>query len=179
MPETVNVVASGKLGREIDVSSVGEDIDAIVSYPEKDYTNDVVYLRRDEGSPMVTLFRSGSYHITGGNSLDETERMKDWMVDVLGELGIETSPTFAIKNIVQTADLGREVNLNALTIGLGLEQTEYEPEQFPGVVYRPPDIDCVFLVFGSGKVVIPGASDVETGAEGFELLKSRIEDLLG
>ena len=28
MPEIVNVVASGKLGREIDVSSVGEDVDA-------------------------------------------------------------------------------------------------------------------------------------------------------
>jgi TATA-box binding protein (TBP) (component of TFIID and TFIIIB) len=39
---------------------------------------------------MVTLFRSGSYHITGGNSLDETERMKDWMVGVVEDLGIET-----------------------------------------------------------------------------------------
>lgn len=119
----------------------------------------------------------GSYHITGGNSLDETERMKDWMVGVLEDLGIETTPTFAIKNVVQTGDLGREVNLD-LSIGLGLEQTEYAPEQFPGVVYRPPDIDCVFLVFGSGKVVIPGASDVETGTEGFEILKLRFEDLL-
>lgn len=77
MTEIVNVVASRNLGREIEVSSVGEEVNAIVSYPEKDYTNDVVYLRRDEGSPMVTLFRSGSYHVTGGNSLDETERMKD------------------------------------------------------------------------------------------------------
>lgn len=178
MTEIVNVVASGNLGREIEVSSVGEDVNAIVSYPEKDYTNDVVYLRRDEGSPMVTLFRSGSYHITGGNSLDETERMKDWMVGVLEDLGIETTPTFAIKNVVQTGDLGREVNLNPLSIALGLEQTEYEPEQFPGVVYRPPDIDCVFLIFGSGKVAIPGASDVETGTKGFEILKSLIEDLL-
>jgi len=47
MPEIVNVVASGNLGREIEVSSVGEDVNAIVSHPEKDYTNDVVYLRRD------------------------------------------------------------------------------------------------------------------------------------
>lgn len=100
------------------------------------------------------------------------------MVGVLEDLGIETTPTFAIKNVVQTGDLGREVNLNALSIGLGLEQTEYESEPFPGVVYRPPDIDCVFLIFGSGKVVIPGASDVKTGTEGFEILKSLIEDLL-
>jgi len=37
----------------------------------------------------------------------------------------------------------------------------------------------VFLIFGSGKVVIPGASNVETGAEGFKILKSRIKELLG
>jgi len=91
MTEIVNVAASGNLGREIEVFSVGEDVNAIVSYPQKDYTNDVVYLRRDEGSPMVTLFRSGSYHITDGNSPDETERMKDLMMGVLEDLGPETS----------------------------------------------------------------------------------------
>lgn len=40
---------------------------------------------------MVTLFRSGSYHITDGNSPDETERMKDLMMGVLEDLGPETS----------------------------------------------------------------------------------------
>jgi len=47
---------------------------------------------------------------------------------LLQDLGIETTPTFAMKNVVQTGELGREVNLNALTVVLGLEQTEYEPE---------------------------------------------------
>lgn len=178
MPEIVNVVASGKLGREVEVSQVGGDVDAIVSYPEKDYTNDVVYLRRDEDGPMITLYRSGSYHITGGDSLEETEQMKDWMVAALGDLGIEVTPTYAVKNVVQTGDFDREINLNVLVIALGLEQTEYEPEQFPGVVYRPPDIDCVFLIFGSGKVVIVGASDAETGSRGFVTVKSRIEEFL-
>ena len=63
------------------------------------------------------------------------------------------------------ADIGQQLNLSALAIGLGLEVTEYEPEQFPGLVYRPTDHDCVMLVFASGKVIITGTIDVESAEE--------------
>jgi transcription initiation factor TFIID TATA-box-binding protein len=44
---------------------------------------------------------------------------------------------------------------------LGLEQTEYEPEQFPGLIYRNPGFECVALIFSTGKAVITGSSDLE------------------
>ncbi|MWV65661.1 TATA-box-binding protein C [Halorubrum sp. JWXQ-INN 858] len=180
MTEIVNVVAAGKLGRELDVQTVAEDINAgVVKLSDETYSNRVVYLRREEGGPMVTLFRSGSYHVTGAKSAEEAEELKDWMVAMLRELGIEATATFAIKNVVMTADLGERVNLNALVIGLGLEKTEYEPEQFPGVVYRPPDIESVFLIFGSGKVVITGSPDVKTANEGFEAVTGRLKQIVG
>ena len=49
-------------------------------------------------------------------------------------------------------------------ISLGLERVEYEPEQFPGLVYRLDEPKVVVLLFGSGKLVCTGArqpSDVE------------------
>jgi len=70
------------------------------------------------------------------------------------------------------------VNLNALAIGLGLEVVEYEPEQFPGLIYRPADFPAVLLVFANGKVLIIGAADVETAEETFHYLWTQIEDLL-
>jgi len=76
------------------------------------------------------------------------------------------------------ADIGRSLNLSALAIGLGLEVTEYEPEQFPGLVYRPRDHECVLLAFATGKVVVTGASDVDTARDGFTHLREEIEDLL-
>jgi transcription initiation factor TFIID TATA-box-binding protein len=180
MPEIVNVVAAGKLGREINVPAIAEDIDAaVVKLSEENYSHRVVYLRREEGGPMATLFRSGSYHITGADSMEEAEELKDWMVIALENLGIEVTATFSIKNIVMTGDLGHQVNLNTLVVALGLEETEYEPEQFPGAVYRPPDIDCVFLIFGSGKVVITGSPDVETATEGFKKVSERLKQTIG
>lgn len=179
MPDIVNVVAAGKLGREINVPAIAEDINAaVVKLSEENYSHRVVYLRREEGGPMATVFRSGSYHITGADSIEQAEELKDWMVIALNDLGIEVTPTFSIKNVVMTGDLGHEVNLNNLAITLGLEATEYEPEQFPGAVYRPPDFDCVFLIFASGKVVITGSPNVETATEGFEKMAERLQDTI-
>ena len=60
-----------------------------------------------------------------------------------------------IQNIVASANLQSTLNLEA--VALELENTEYEPEQFPGLVYRLSDPKVVLLLFGSGKVVCTGA----------------------
>lgn len=179
MPDIVNVVASGKIGREINIPAIAEDIDAaVVNMSGENYSHRVVYLRRQEGGPMATVFRSGSYHITGADSIEQAKNMKNWMETAFNNLGIEITATFSIKNVVMTGDLEHEINLNSLAIALGLEATEYEPEQFPGAVYRPSDIDCVFLIFTSGKVVITGSHSVETATEGFGMLTERLKQIL-
>ncbi len=79
---------------------------------------------------------------------------------------------FSVQNYVCTEDLCQTVNLNSLAIGLGLERTEYEPEQFPGLIYRPERYDGVVLLFAPGRVVITGCRGVETAEEIFTDLKS-------
>jgi transcription initiation factor TFIID TATA-box-binding protein len=63
-----------------------------------------------------------------------------------------------IQNVVASAEIGESLNLNAVAIALGLENVEYEPEQFPGLVYRLTEPDTVVLLFGSGKMVCTGAT---------------------
>jgi transcription initiation factor TFIID TATA-box-binding protein len=85
---------------------------------------------------------------------------------------------FRIQNLVCTAELGESLNLSALVIGLGLESTEYEPEQFPGLIYRPSGADIVVLLFASGRVVITGSPDLDTAEETFAALQKEVTDLL-
>ncbi|HEX9907805.1 MAG TPA: TATA-box-binding protein, partial [Thermoplasmata archaeon] len=73
-----------------------------------------------------------------------------------------------VQNIVASSDLGAKINLNAIAISLGLEKVEYEPEQFPGLVYRIDSPKVVVLLFGSGKLVCTGArkpEDVEAAVD--------------
>jgi transcription initiation factor TFIID TATA-box-binding protein len=70
-------------------------------------------------------------------------------------------------------DLEREVNLSALAVALGMEDTEYEPEQFPGLIYRA-DCGSTLLVFALGKVIISGTTVREVASSAVEDMREKI-----
>ncbi len=70
-------------------------------------------------------------------------------------------PEVTVQNMVATWDTGHTFDLNAIILSFGLERVEYEPEQFPGMVFRLDEPKVVMLFFGSGKVVCTGAKSVE------------------
>jgi transcription initiation factor TFIID TATA-box-binding protein len=74
---------------------------------------------------------------------------------------VKGTPEIKVQNIVATADLHSVLDLNAVATGLGLENIEYEPEQFPGLVYRLSDPKVVVLLFNSGKLVVTGGKKPE------------------
>jgi transcription initiation factor TFIID TATA-box-binding protein len=92
-------------------------------------------------------------------------------IDVASNLPVE------VQNIVSSASLEQSLNLNAIAIGLGLEQIEYEPEQFPGLVYRLDEPDVVVLLFGSGKLVITGGTESEAAQHALAHVKDRLTEL--
>ena len=82
-----------------------------------------------------------------------------------------------VQNMVATADLGGDLNLNEVAVGLGLENVEYEPEQFPGLVYRLNDPKVALLLFGSGKIVCAGARKTEDISIAVEKLSKELTSL--
>jgi len=179
MVQVVNVVASGALDVELDLESVARELDDVVDYDPEKYPG--AYFRFGDDAPLITLYRTGKYIITGSSAEAEAGRFRDEFLTVLHRHGIVPAADdtwFTVQNYVCMADMERAVNLSALAIGLGLEVTEYEPEQFPGLVYRPNDHACVLLVFASGKVVITGAADVTTAGDAVTHLRKKIDDLL-
>ncbi|MCK4531780.1 MAG: TATA-box-binding protein, partial [Candidatus Aenigmarchaeota archaeon] len=68
-----------------------------------------------------------------------------------------------VENVVSFAVLGRRIVLNKLVEKM--ENTEYEPEQFPGLVYRIKDPRAAALIFSSGKIVCTGAKSIAMSKE--------------
>lgn len=96
---------------------------------------------------------------TGCKSIENSKNAFDKLYKKLIEIGVNVYSNYeiSVQNIVASANLGRVMNLNAITVGLGLENVEYEPEQFPGLVYRLNAPKVVILLFNSGKLVITGS----------------------
>lgn len=177
----VNAVGSGDLKMELDVSEIESDLD--LPHTEYDPSNyHGLYVRLTEEGPLITIYRSGKYIISGCSSLEHLYRVNEEflmeMSSLLGFTGENIEPSFSVQNLVCTGQLQGEIDLNTLSLMLGLESVEYEPEQFPGVIYRPVDYSAVLLIFATGKVVITGGKDVETAEQLFSHLEEQVEALL-
>ena len=126
--------------------------------------------RLKEPKTATLLFRSGKVVCTGAKSLDQVKLAIDKVTTQIRKAGIslDSEPKIEVQNIVASSDLGQKINLNVIAITLGLERVEYEPEQFPGLVYRLDEPKVVLLIFGSGKLVCAGAripQDIEKAVD--------------
>ncbi|UHQ98056.1 TATA-box-binding protein (plasmid) [Natrinema zhouii] len=171
-----NVVASTGIGQELDLENVAADLQGADYDPER--FPGLVY-RTQNPKAAALLFRSGKIVCTGAESTGDVRKSLSIVFEKLRELQIpvEEDPDIIIQNIVSCADLGQNLNLNAIAIGLGLENIEYEPEQFPGLVFRLDEPDVASLLFGSGKLVITGGKERSHSREAIEVIMTRLEEI--
>ncbi|AAB90862.1 MULTISPECIES: TATA-box-binding protein [Archaeoglobus] len=171
-----NVVASTQIGENIDLNKISREIKDS-EYKPKQFPG--LVLRTKEPKAAALVFRSGKVVCTGSKSVEDARRAVKQIVKMLKEIGISVidEPEVKVQNIVASADLGVDLNLNAIAIGLGLENIEYEPEQFPGLVYRLDNPRVVVLIFGSGKMVVTGGKSPEDARKAVERISEELRTL--
>jgi transcription initiation factor TFIID TATA-box-binding protein len=169
-----NVVASTSLGRELDLQKIALALEGAEYEPEQ--FPGLIY-RLKEPKTATLLFRSGKVVCTGAKSLDQVKMAISKVAKQIEAAGVKISiePKIEVQNIVASSDLECGINLNAIAISLGLDKVEYEPEQFPGLVYRLDVPKVVVLLFGSGKLVCTGARKPED----VEVAVNKITEELG
>lgn len=169
-----NVVASTALGQTFDLGLITVALDRVEYEPEQ-FPGLVYHL--DEPKAAALIFGSGKIVCTGAKSIDQAKVAIDRIIEKIKEAGVDIKgkPEVIVQNVVATANLNADLNLDAIAIGL--DGTEYEPEQFPGLVYRMTDPKVVLLLFGSGKIVCTGAKSVEDAERAAKNVKKKLGDL--
>lgn len=170
----VNLVANGDLGvGEIDTNQIADDIDIqeCTSLPGR------IYLR-SEKHPTATIYRSGKFSVAGADSKQEAFESLDWLLNSLRDLGIEPSrdsvrKSLTVEYLVLQGSLGQKVKLSMLMEELGPGEKEYEPEQFPAIIFKPSSVDCTVTIFSTGEVTITGVRDTETGMRIFDKIREK------
>lgn len=151
-----NIVATASLGTELDLIALSISLDES-KYRREQFPGLICHLK--ELKTTALLFHSGKVVLTGAKSLKIMRMTFEKVIKMLDAAGvpIKTESNIEVRNIVASATLGQNINLNAIAIALGLEKTEYEPEQFPGLLYRLDAPKVVLLLFASGKFICVGA----------------------
>ncbi len=171
-----NVVASTAIGTTLDLPKITTKLDG-ADYNKERFPG-VVY-RTKNPKTAALIFGSGKIVCTGAKSIDDVHNGLKKVFNELTNMGVDVmeNPEITVQNIVASADLGTVLNLNAIAIGLGLENIEYEPEQFPGLVYRLAVPKVVMLLFGSGKLVVTGGKKPEDAHAAVDKIVEELDSL--
>jgi len=153
-----NVVASASLGVPIKLEKIVANLDGVEYEPEQ-FPGLVMRLKDPKAAALI--FSSGKIVCTGAKSPTDAKLVISKIVKKMNKLNFKIPGSYKVQleNIVASAKLDRELNLN--NIAFTLENTEYEPEQFPGLVYRIDDPRVTFLLFGSGKIICTGGRSIQ------------------
>lgn len=170
-----NIVASGSINQEIELQPLAEDIRFDVNQPE---VFPAIVL--DIGENITSLvFDSGKFVLTGGKNFDTVESGYNKLIDEFEELfEAELDTEVEIRNIVYTARYNTNFTLEAEVIRIGMENCEYEPEQFGAIMYPMPEevgVDSGHaLIFSSGTINIVGGQTIDD----INTMKEHLEDVL-
>ena len=114
------------------------------------------------------VFKTGKMIVTGAKTVASSELASKKYASIIRNAGFNARfENFAIQNMTASCDVGFPISLEGLLYAHAQFCT-YEPELFPGLIYRMTDPKIVFLVFVSGKLVITGAKSEETLMEALQ-----------
>jgi transcription initiation factor TFIID TATA-box-binding protein len=172
-PTIQNVVATVTLGTRLELKTIALQA-RNAEYNPKRFS--AVIMRIREPKTTALIFASGKMVVTGAKSEDLARLAARNFSRIIQKLGFTaTFKDFKIQNIVASCDVKFRVRLEGIASTHHRFST-YEPELFPGLIYRMMKPKVVMLIFVSGKVVITGAKVRENIYQSFELMYPVLTD---
>lgn len=151
-----NIVATASLGKPVSLTKLARHHSNTEYNPEQ-FPGLVLRVKKPKSAVLV--FSSGNLVCTGTKSTAQVKEVIRQVIKQLAKIGVKITdkPKITVQNIVASGSIEIDLNLNLLA--LELENTEYEPEQFPGLVYKLDNPTATFLLFSNGKLVCTGTKN--------------------
>ncbi len=132
-------------------------------------------MRVADPKATILVFSTGKMVVTGLRQASEAKAVVDTVVQRIKKAKIEVAnPVITVQNIVASGDLHTPIDLNMAAVVM--EYAMYEPEVFPGLIYRMQDPKTVFLIFSTGKIVCTGGKTKEIVAQAVKKLLKEVKE---
>lgn len=171
--EIVNIVVSTNLEHAIPLEKMAATLSNTEYNPEQ-FPGLVIRIKNPKTSALI--FSSGNVVCTGARNMGQVDQAIQEIIKALAKIGvtITVKPVIKVQNIVASGSIGMKLNLNVLA--MRLENTEYEPEQFPGLVFKLMEAKATFLLFSNGKVVCTGTKSEDEVHTAMDMLVERLQE---
>ena len=171
-----NVVSTVQLAAELDIQQLAEKIQDS-KYDPGEFPG--LALHFSEPKTVVLLFPSGKAICTGAKNIEDAENIMNKITSRIQDYGVSIveEPEMKIQNIVASSNIGRELNLTSIANSTLLENVEYSPDQFPGLVYKIDGLDTTLILFESGKIVCTGAKKLEDVTTSINTIEDKLSSM--
>jgi len=168
-----NVVASASIPQKLKLKEIAEKAPNARYEPER-FPGLIYKIKKPKAALLI--FSSGRFVCTGTKSIGEAAEAINKALKQMNEYGIkvEGKPLVKAENIVASAKIHSRIDIEK--VATELPDTLYEPEQFPGLIYRMNDPKVVFLIFASGSLVCTGAKKEEDVKKAVYKLKEILKE---
>ena len=176
----VNIVVSTSLEHDIPLEKMAATLSNTEYNPEQ-FPGLVIRIKEPKTSALI--FSSGKVVCTGARTIEKVEESIKKIIKSLAKINIKIKikPEIKIQNIVASGSVNMDLNLNELATQL--QNVEYEPEQFPGLVYKldktKTNPKATFLLFSNGKIVCTGTKSEEEVHSALDKLIENLEKAKG
>ncbi|MBS3100168.1 TATA-box-binding protein [Candidatus Pacearchaeota archaeon] len=167
-----NIVATASLGKPVQLTRLAR-VQSNTEYNPEQFPGLVLRIKKPKSAVLV--FSSGNLVCTGTKSIAQVREVINQVIKQLRKINVKVTdkPKITVQNIVASGSIDLKLNLNFLA--LALENTEYEPEQFPGLVYKLIEPNATFLLFSNGKLVCTGTKNKAQLDESMVILNKNIK----
>ncbi|MHA1728948.1 MAG: TATA-box-binding protein [Promethearchaeota archaeon] len=170
--ENVVATVTMKITKKIDLTIIARKY-ADVEYNPERFPGLVMRIKKPKATILV--FSTGKMVVTGMRRANEADEVVDRVIKRIRKAKIDVSdPEIVIQNIVASGDLHTNIDLNLAAVVM--EFAMYEPEVFPGLIYRMQDPKTVFLIFSTGRIVCTGGKTKEIVREAVEKLAIQVRE---
>jgi len=165
LPQLQNIVSTVNMGVKLDLKKIALHA-RNAEYNPKRFA--AVIMRIREPRTTALIFSSGKMVCTGAKSEEDSRLAARKYARIVQKLGFPTKfKDFKIQNMVGSCDVKFPIRLEGLVLTHS-QFSSYEPELFPGLIYRMVKPRIVLLIFVSGKVVLTGAKVRQEIYEAFD-----------
>jgi len=168
-----NMVITVQFADRIDLGKLAGKLPSSAEYFPDNFPGVVYRMKKPRASFLI--FSTGKTTCTGTASLKDAKEAIKNMLKLLKDMGINVKiPKIVIQNIVASTKLDTRFDIDKMAFAL--ENSEYEPETFPGLVYKMEG-SVTFLIFSTGKIVCVGAKSVKDIKESFDRLVKKLREI--
>jgi len=165
IPQLQNIVSTVNMCSKLDLKKIALHA-RNAEYNPKRFA--AVIMRIREPRTTALIFSSGKMVCTGAKSEEDSRLAARKYARIVQKLGFQTKfKDFKIQNMVGSCDVKFPIRLEGLVLTHS-QFSSYEPELFPGLIYRMVKPRIVLLIFVSGKVVLTGAKVRQEIYEAFD-----------